>query len=94
MSVASLPMPPSVIPEISPTVSTAVTMNMMQIGMIALISNTSGTGISFGTENHGALATLSHASTQDFVISAAAPVAASVYVKVVGRIIAITPATI
>ena len=40
LSVASLPSPPSVIPEISPTVSTAVTTNIMQIGTIAFASNT------------------------------------------------------
>ena len=73
LSVASLPRPPSVIPEISPTVSTAVTINIMQIGTIALASNTHLTGIIFGTANQDALATLSQLRTQDLVASTVAP---------------------
>ena len=73
LSVASLPRPPSVIPEISPTVSTAVTINMMPIGTIALASNTHLTGMIFGTANQDALATLSQLRTQDLVASTVAP---------------------
>ena len=69
LSVASLPIPPSITPEISPTVSTAVTTNMIRTGMIALQSNTSLTGINFGTENQAAFATLSQFNTQAFVYS-------------------------
>ena len=58
LSVASLPRPPSVIPEISPTVSTAVTINMIRIGTIARASNTHFTGISAGTANHFCLSNL------------------------------------
>ena len=93
LSVASRPIPPSVIPEMSPTVSTAVTMNMIPIGIMARASNTSFTGSSFGMENQLASATLFQFKTQDFVISAAAPVAGSVKVKVLGRMKPMTAAT-
>ena len=83
LSVASLPRPPSVIPEISPTVSTAVTINMIRIGTMARASNTHFTGISAGTANHFACATLSQFRTQAFVASTVAPVS-STYVNVVG----------
>ena len=68
-SVASRPMPPSVTPEISPTVSTAVTMNMIITGMMARRSNTGLTGISCGMETQLAWATLSQLSTQALVYS-------------------------
>ena len=87
LSVASRPRPPSVIPEISPTVSTAVTTNMIQIGTIAFASNTHLTGMIFGIANQDASATLLQLTTQDFVASTTAPVS-SVYVKVVGNTIA------
>ena len=73
LSVASLPRPPSVIPEISPTVSTAVTINIIHTGTIALGSNTHFTGISFGIANQEACATLSQFRTQDLVAYTVAP---------------------
>ena len=73
LSVASLPSPPSVIPEISPTVSTAVTINIMHIGTMAFASNTHLTGIISGTANQDALATLSQFNTHDLVASTVAP---------------------
>ena len=42
---------------------------MIRTGMIALQSNTSLTGINFGTENQAAFATLSQFNTQAFVYS-------------------------
>ena len=57
-------------PEISPTVSTAVTINMMSTGAMARISNTGFTGSSEGTANHLALATLFQFSTHALVYSA------------------------
>ena len=77
LSVASRPIPPSVTPEISPTVSTAVTINIIPTGRIARQSNTGFTGISFGTANQSACATLSQFRAQAFtysVPSAATPV--------------------
>ena len=68
-SVASRPMPPSITPEISPTVSTAVTMNMISTGTMARRSKTRGTGISFGMENQEASATLSQFKTHALVYS-------------------------
>ena len=87
LSVASLSRPPSVIPEMSPTVSTAVTINMIRIGTIARASKTHFTGISAGTANHFAWATLSQFRTHAFVASTVTPVS-STYVKVVGSITA------
>ena len=69
LSVASRPRPPSITPEISPTVSTAVTINMIITGRIARISNTGLTGMIFGIANHAASATLSQFSTHAFVYS-------------------------
>ena len=69
LSVASRPRPPSITPEISPTVSTAVTTNMISTGKIARMSNTGFTGISFGISNQEADATLSQFSTHAFVYS-------------------------
>ena len=66
VSVASRPIPPSITPEISPTVSTAVTINMIITGTMARISNTMGTGTSFGTANQSASATLSQFNAQAF----------------------------
>ena len=62
-------MPPSITPEISPTVSTAVTMNMISTGRIARASNTTLTGISLGTANQEACATLLQLSTHALVNS-------------------------
>ena len=62
-------MPPSMTPEMSPTVSTAVTMNMMSTGRMARISNTILTGISLGMANQEACATLSQLSTHALVNS-------------------------
>ena len=70
LSVASLPRPPSITPEISPTVSTAVTINIMITGMTALMSNTGLTGSMSGTANQATLATLSQFRTHAFVYSA------------------------
>ena len=56
-------------PEISPTVSTAVTMNMISTGRIARASNTTLTGISLGTANQEACATLLQLSTHALVNS-------------------------
>ena len=67
LSVASRSRPPSITPEISPTVSTAVTMNMMHTGIMARISKIISTGMNSGTANQPALATLSQFSTQDLV---------------------------
>ena len=69
VSVASRPMPPSVTPEMSPTVSTAVTMNITITGRMARRSNTGFTGISWGTANQSAWSTLSQLSTQALVYS-------------------------
>ena len=68
-SVASRPIPPSIQPEISPTVSTAVTINIIRTGRIARRSKTGFTGIICGTANHFACATLSQFSTHAFVYS-------------------------
>ena len=62
-------MPPSMTPEISPTVSTAVTMNMMRTGRMARISKTILTGTSFGMANQLACATLSQFRTHALVNS-------------------------
>ena len=62
-------MPPSVTPEMSPTVSTAVTMNITITGRMARRSNTGFTGISWGTANQSAWSTLSQLSTQALVYS-------------------------
>ena len=62
-------MPPSITPEMSPTVSTAVTMNMISTGTMARRSKTRGTGISFGMENQEASATLSQFKTHALVYS-------------------------
>ena len=62
-------MPPSMTPEMSPTVSTAVTMNMISTGRIARISKTILTGTSLGMANQLACATLSQFSTHAFVNS-------------------------
>lgn len=67
VSVASRSMPPMITPEISPTVSTAVTMNIIMTGAIARISNTGLTGISSGNANHLASATLFQFSTHALV---------------------------
>ena len=56
-------------PEMSPTVSTAVTTNIMSTGMMALRSNTGFTGISLGISNQEASATLLQFSTHAFVYS-------------------------
>ena len=68
-SVASLDIPPSITPEISPTVSTAVTINIIKTGKIALKSKTGFTGMSFGKANHFAWATLSQFKTHDLTNS-------------------------
>ena len=81
LSVASRPRPPSITPEISPTVSTAVTTNMIITGMIARRSNTGFTGMILGISNQAAFATLLQLSTQAFVYSTPSAVTA-----VVGRI--------
>ena len=67
VSVASRSMPPMITPEISPTVSTAVTINIIMTGAIARISNTGLTGISWGNANHLASATLFQFSTHALV---------------------------
>ena len=87
-SVASRPRPPSITPEISPTVSTAVTMNMIITGTIARASNEIFTGIRDGTANQLACATLSKFSTQAFVYSTP-----SALIAVVGRTCPIMNAT-
>ena len=86
-SVASRPRPPSITPEISPTVSTAVTTNMMSTGRIARISNTGFTGISLGISNQAASATFFQFSTQALVYSTPSAVT-----PVVGRISPMTNA--
>ena len=62
-------MPPTITPEMSPTVSTAVTTNMISTGAMARISNTGFTGSSSGRANQEAFATLLQFSTQDLVYS-------------------------
>ena len=89
LSVASRSMPPWVTPEMSPTVSTAVTMNITSTGAIARISNTGATGIKAGTANQDASATLSQFRTQALVYSTPSAVT-----PVVGRTKPIMPATI
>ena len=86
-SVASLPSPPSITPEISPTVSTAVTINIIRTGKIARRSNTGFTGISFGISNQEASATLFQFNTHAFVYSTPSAVT-----PVVGRTNPITTA--
>ena len=80
LSVASLPRPPSITPEMSPTVSTAVTTNMMSTGTMARRSNTGFTGSSLGISNQAAFATLLQFSTQALVYSTPSAV-----MPVVGR---------
>ena len=58
-----------IVEEVSPTVSTAVTINMIITGAIARMSNTGFTGISFGISNQLADATLSQFSTHALVNS-------------------------
>ncbi len=70
LSVASRPRPPSITPEISPTVSTAVTKNIISTGTMARMSNTGFTGISLGISNQGASATFCQFKTQALVYSA------------------------
>ena len=60
LSVASRFRPPLTTPAVSPTVSTAVTMNMMHMGTIAATLNCSFTGRSCGTANHAASFTSAH----------------------------------
>ena len=89
LSVASRFIPPSITPEISPTVSTAVTINMMRIGAMARASNTGFTGRNSGMLIQLAWATLSQFSTHAFVYSAPSAV-----IPVVGRTRLITNAAI
>ena len=81
LSVASRPMPPSITPEMSPTVSTAVTMNMISTGRMARISKTILTGTSLGMANQLACATLFQFRTHALVNSTPSAVT-----PVVGRI--------
>ena len=53
--------------EVSPTVSTAETINMMHIGMMAVSSKCISTGRKWGSENQDASATTLQSSTQDAV---------------------------
>ena len=76
-------------PEISPTVSTAVTTNIISTGTMALGSKTSFTGIRAGTANHFAWATLSQFRTHALVYSTPSAVT-----PVVGRTSAMIAATI
>ena len=62
-------MPPCVTPEMSPTVSTAVTMNITSTGAMARMSKTGMTGRRFGMANHDAAATLSQFRTHAFAYS-------------------------
>ena len=63
-SEGSRPRPPSVMAEVSPTVSTAETINMMHIGMMAVSSKCISTGRKWGSENQDASATTLQSSTQ------------------------------
>ena len=65
MAVASRPMPPSMHPEMSPMVSTAVTRNMMRMERIAWRLNTGFTGRIWGMENHLAWPILAQLTYQD-----------------------------
>ena len=56
-------------PAVSPTVSTAVTMNMMPMGTIAASSKVGFTGSRAGMENQAASAILLQLSTQALVYS-------------------------
>ena len=89
VSVASLPIPPSITPEISPTVSTAVTMNIIITGTIARRSNTGFTGKSCGIEIHAASFTFCQFNTHAFVYSTPSAVTAVVS-RNIGIIAAIT----
>ena len=60
LSVASRFRPPFTTPAVSPTVSTAVTTNMISIGKIAPTLNCSGTGRILGMANHAASLTWDH----------------------------------
>ena len=88
LSVASRFMPPWVTPEMSPTVSTAVTTNITSTGAMARMSNTGVTGSSSGMANHDAAATLSQFRTHALVYSTPSAVT-----PVVGRTRPMTPAT-
>ena len=81
LSVASRPRPPSITPEMSPTVSTAVTMNIIRTGRMARRSKIGFTGRNFGISNQEAFATLSQFSTHALVYSTPSAV-----MPVVGRI--------
>ena len=67
LAVASRPMPPSMHPEMSPMVSTAVTRNMIIMDMMAWRLNTGFTGRILGTENHLASAILDQLTYQEAV---------------------------
>ena len=54
LSVASRSRPPCTTPAVSPTVSTAVTTNMMSMGTMAPMLNWNLTGIHCGMANHAA----------------------------------------
>ena len=69
LSVASRFMPPCVTPEMSPTVSTAVTTNITRTGAMARMSNTGAMGIRLGMANQAASATLSQFRTHALVTS-------------------------
>ena len=83
VSVASLSIPPSIQADISPTVSIAVTMNMMPIGMIALAwndiltSESAPNPIKLGIAIHAASFTCEKFTTHEYVYlapSASTPV--------------------
>ena len=86
-SVASRPRPPSITPEMSPTVSTAVTTNIIITGRTARRSKMGFTGMSLGISNQAASATFCQFSTQALVYSAPSAVT-----PVVGRIRPMTKA--
>ena len=77
-SAASRPRPPSITPEMSPTVSTAVTMNIIITGRMARRSKTGFTGISLGISNQAAPATFCQFSTQALVYATPSAVTAEV----------------
>ena len=82
LSVASLARPPSVIAEVSPTVSTAVTINIITIGMIArrsIISLLNPKGINAGTANQLASLTFEKSRTQEQVFVTVSCVFGSIY---------------
>ena len=88
LAVASRPMPPSMHPEMSPMVSTAVTRNMMMMDRMAFSSKVGFTGRILGTAIQPDSPMRLQLTTQDLVYSTMAP--STSLTAVVGRMKPIT----